>query len=52
MGRELRIREPRADGVAPSHLGVGSLSVELEPACRPGVSRTSLRNWELFMVAL
>lgn len=50
---ELRIREPRVEE-APSRLGVAS-AVELPSAVedwRAGVSRTSLRNWELFIVAL
>jgi hypothetical protein len=54
MGMELRIREPRAEGVAPSRLGVapsvGLLSPELD--WRAGVSSTSLRNCELFIEAL
>ena len=52
MGMALRIREPKADGVEPSRLGVapsvGLLSPELD--CRAGVSRTSFRNCELFIV--
>jgi hypothetical protein len=54
MGMELRMREPRAEGVAPSRLGV-ALSVDLlSPKfdCRAGVSRTSLRNCELFILRL
>lgn len=54
MGMELRIREPRADGAAPSRLGAapcgGLLSPEFD--CRAGVSRTSLRNCVLFIVKL
>lgn len=50
MGIELRMREPSADGVAPFLL-CAVLSVGEEAwACRAGVSRTSLRNWELFIV--
>ncbi len=47
-----RIRDPRADGVAPSLFGVPPRITPLPeaPACRAGVSSTSLRNWELFMV--
>jgi hypothetical protein len=48
------MREPRAEG-APSRRGVapsaGLLSA-LEEGCRAGVSRTSLRNCELFIVVL
>jgi hypothetical protein len=54
MGMELRIRDPRAEGVAPSRLGVAP-SVGLlspEPDWRAGVSRTSLRNCELFIALL
>jgi hypothetical protein len=54
MGMELRIREPSAEGVAPSRLDVapnpGLLSPD--PACRAGVSNTSLRNCELFIVVV
>ncbi len=46
------MREPNAEGVAPSRRGVapraGFLSPELD--CLTGVSRTSLRNCELFIV--
>ena len=54
MGMELRIREPSADGVAPSRrvvaLSVGLPSPEFD--CWVGVSRTSFRNCELFIVTL
>jgi hypothetical protein len=52
MGIELRIREPSAIGVAPSRLEVAPL-VELlcsEPGFLAGVSSTSFRNCELFIV--
>ena len=54
MGMELRNRDPRVEGVAPSRLGVAP-SVGLlspEPGWRVGVSRTSLRNCELFIARL
>ena len=52
MGIELRILEPRADGVAPSRLGVAPRVELLSPdtACLAGVSSTSFLNWELFIV--
>jgi hypothetical protein len=53
MGMELRIREPSAEGVAPLRLLCADLSVgEDAAAFLAGVSRTSFRNWELFMVML
>lgn len=51
MGIELRIREPSAEGVAPLRLVCADLSVgDAAWAFRAGVSRTSLRNWELFIM--
>lgn len=51
MGIELRIRDPRVEGVAP--LRCAALSVgEDDEACRAGVSRTNFRNCELFIMAL
>jgi len=53
MGMEERILEPKAEG-APSRLGV-TPRVDLacpEPGCRAGVSITSFRNSELFMMAV
>jgi hypothetical protein len=54
MGILERIREPRAEGVAPSLLGVapGGPPAPEAPGCGAGVSRTSLRNWELFMAGV
>ena len=54
MGMELRIRDPRAEGVAPSCLGVAPTDSLLspEPGWRAGVSRTNLRNCELFILSL
>jgi hypothetical protein len=50
IGIELRIREPSAEGVAPLRDEAADLSTgDEEEACRAGVSRTSLRNWELFI---
>jgi hypothetical protein len=50
IGIELRIREPSAEGVAPLRDAAADLSAgDEEEACRAGVSRTSLRNWELFI---
>jgi hypothetical protein len=50
IGIELRIREPSAEGVAPLREDAADLSAgDEEEACRAGVSRTSLRNWELFI---
>ena len=49
---ELRMRDPSAEGVAPSCLGVAPRVALASPdfECRAGVSRTSLRNCELFIV--
>ena len=44
IGIELRIREPRADGVAPFRLCADLSAGEEEEPCRAGVSRTSFRN--------
>ena len=50
IGIELRILEPSAEGVAPLRDVATDLSAgDEEEACRAGVSRTSLRNWELFI---
>jgi hypothetical protein len=50
IGIELRIREPSAEGVAPLREEAADLSAgDEEEACRAGVSRTSLRNCELFI---
>ena len=53
MGMLERIRDPRAVGVAPSRFAVAPPRAVLlsdEPGGRPGVSSTSLRNCELFMI--
>lgn len=52
MGIELRIREPSAEGVAPSRLGAAPVAEFLSPGvvCLAGVSSTSFRNCWLFMV--
>jgi hypothetical protein len=54
MGMLERMREPRADGAAPSLFEVAPREPPLPeaPGCRAGVSSTSLRNWELFMVGV
>jgi hypothetical protein len=53
IGIELRIREPSAEGVAPLREEAADLSAgDEEEACRAGVSRTSLRNWELFILSV
>jgi hypothetical protein len=53
IGIELRIREPSAEGVAPLRGEAVDLSTgDEEEACRAGVSRTSLRNWELFILGV
>jgi hypothetical protein len=50
IGIELRILEPSAEGVAPLRDVAADLSAgDEEEACRAGVSRTSLRNCELFI---
>jgi len=52
MGIELRMREPSADGVAPFRAAVLDLlsDGEEEEVWPAGVSRTSLRNWLLFIL--
>jgi len=53
IGIELRIREPSAEGVAPLRDAAADLSAgDDEEACRAGVSRTSLRNCELFIFGI
>jgi hypothetical protein len=54
MGMLERMREPKAEGVALSLFGVvpSVPPVPEAPDCREGVSSTSLRNWELFMVTV
>jgi hypothetical protein len=53
MGMELRIREPSTEEVAPFRLLCAELSVgDRADAFLAGVSRTSFRNCELFIVLL
>jgi hypothetical protein len=54
IGMLERMREPRAEGVAPSLFGVAPRLPPLPeaPDCLAGVPSTSLRNWELFMAAV